>query len=173
MSFLYRGASFAAIETTPARFDGAPLPRNLMNSARFISLATNAVLVSRCCQRFANEMRKPNENKRDQSSSDSSGFTGFFRFRGSLITVGVEVRVHLPAFRNCRQPRKHVPIFSIDYHVDPVRQSIADTWPHSLDASVARQDRNFSPWYDLAAMMADIARAAGRKDQCAKDRRIK
>jgi hypothetical protein len=35
--------------------------------------------------------------------------------------------------------RKHVPIFSIDYHVDPVRQSTADTWPHSLDASVARQ----------------------------------
>lgn len=32
-----------------------------------------------------------------------------------------------------------------------VRQSIADTWPHSLDASVARQDWNFSPWYDLAA----------------------
>jgi hypothetical protein len=58
-----------------------------MNSARFISLATNAVLVSRCCQRFANEIHKPNENKRDQSSSDSSGFTGFFRFRWSLITV--------------------------------------------------------------------------------------
>jgi hypothetical protein len=32
----------------------------------------------RCCQRFANEMRKPNEDKRDQLSSDSSGFTGFF-----------------------------------------------------------------------------------------------
>jgi hypothetical protein len=44
----------------------------------------------RCCQRFANEIRKPNENKRDQSSSDSSGFTGFFRFRCSLITALVE-----------------------------------------------------------------------------------
>jgi hypothetical protein len=45
------------------------------------------------CQRFANEIRKPNENKRDQSPSDSSGFTGFFRFRDSLITVWLEVRV--------------------------------------------------------------------------------
>lgn len=59
--------------------------------------------------------------------------------------------------------RKHVPIFSIDYHVDPVRQSIADTWPHSLDASVARQDWNFSPWYDLAAMMADMREPLGAR----------
>src|SRR4029453_50602 len=43
--------------------------------------------------RFANEIRKPNENKRDQSPLDSSGFTGFFRFRDSLITVWLEVRV--------------------------------------------------------------------------------
>ena len=25
--------------------------------------------------------------------------------------------------------REHVPEVAIDYHVDPVRQSIADTWP--------------------------------------------
>jgi len=37
-------------------------------------------------------MRNPNENKRDQSSLDSPGFTGSFRFRGSLITVWLEVR---------------------------------------------------------------------------------
>ena len=59
--------------------------------------------------------------------------------------------------------RKRVPIFSIDYHVDPVRQSIADTWPHSLDASVARQDWNFSPWYDLVAMMADMRERLGAR----------
>ena len=59
--------------------------------------------------------------------------------------------------------RKHVPIFSIDYHVDPVRQSTADTWPHSFDASVARQDWNFLPWYDLAAMMADMRERLGAR----------
>ena len=35
-------------------------------------------VVAKHCQRFANEIRKPNENKRDQSSSDSSGFYGLF-----------------------------------------------------------------------------------------------
>jgi hypothetical protein len=59
--------------------------------------------------------------------------------------------------------RKHVPIFSINYHVDPVRQSIDDTWSHSLDASVARQDWNFSPWYDFAAMMADMRERLGAR----------
>jgi hypothetical protein len=44
-----------------------------------------------------------------------------------------------------------------------LRQSIADTVPHSLDASVARQDRNFSPWYDLAAMMADMRERLGAR----------
>ena len=39
------------------------------------------------------KIRKPNENKRNQSSSDLSGFTGFFRFRCSPITVWLEVRV--------------------------------------------------------------------------------
>jgi nucleoside-diphosphate-sugar epimerase len=59
--------------------------------------------------------------------------------------------------------RKHVPEFAIDYRVDPVRQSIADTWPHSFDASVARQDWNFSPWYDLAAMTADMHERLGAR----------
>ena len=59
--------------------------------------------------------------------------------------------------------RKHVPIFSIDYHINPVRQSIADNWPQSLDASVARQDWNFAPWYDLAAMMADTRERLGAR----------
>src|SRR5215472_16705239 len=36
--------------------------------------------------------------------------------------------------------RKHIPAFEIDYQVDPVRQSIADSWPRSLDDSAARRD---------------------------------
>jgi sRNA-binding protein len=38
-------------------------------------------------QCFANVTHQPNANKRDQSSSNLSGFTGFSRSRGSLITV--------------------------------------------------------------------------------------
>jgi hypothetical protein len=48
------------------------------------------------CQRFANETRKRNENRRDQSSSDSSGFDGLFSsprlahnglFGGSTVSI--------------------------------------------------------------------------------------
>ena len=52
--------------------------------------------------------------------------------------------------------RAHIPGFSIDYQVDPVRQSIADTWPRSIDDSAARQDWGWSQRFDLAAMTADM-----------------
>jgi nucleoside-diphosphate-sugar epimerase len=58
---------------------------------------------------------------------------------------------------------KHMPGFVIDYRVDPVRQSIAESWPHSLDVSAARADWDFAPRYDLQAMTADmLARLAAR-----------
>ena len=59
--------------------------------------------------------------------------------------------------------RKHLPDFAIDYHVDPVRQSIADSWPHCLDASAAREDWGFSPRYDLTAMTSDMLTRLGAK----------
>src|SRR5206468_468030 len=52
--------------------------------------------------------------------------------------------------------RKHVLGFAIDFQVDPVRQSIADSWPRSLDASAAREDWGFAPQFDLAAMTIDM-----------------
>ena len=52
--------------------------------------------------------------------------------------------------------RKHIPTFAIDYQVDPVRQSIADSWPRSLDDGAAREDWGFSPRFDLAGMTADM-----------------
>jgi nucleoside-diphosphate-sugar epimerase len=51
---------------------------------------------------------------------------------------------------------KHVPGFTIDYQVDPVRQAIADSWPNSLDDSAAREEWGWSPDYDLPAMVADM-----------------
>lgn len=59
--------------------------------------------------------------------------------------------------------RKHVPDFAIDYHIDPVRQGIADSWPHSLDAGAAADDWGFSPRYDLAAMASDMLARLGTK----------
>jgi nucleoside-diphosphate-sugar epimerase len=52
--------------------------------------------------------------------------------------------------------REHIPAFAIDYHVDPVRQSIADSWPRSLDDSAAREDWGWSPQFDIRAMTADM-----------------
>ena len=52
--------------------------------------------------------------------------------------------------------RKHIPEFKMDYNVDPVRQAIADSWPNSLDDSVARAEWGWNPKYDLAAMTTDM-----------------
>jgi nucleoside-diphosphate-sugar epimerase len=52
--------------------------------------------------------------------------------------------------------RKHLPDFRIDYQIDPTRQAIADSWPHSLDDSAARAEWGWRPTYDLSAMVADM-----------------
>jgi nucleoside-diphosphate-sugar epimerase len=58
---------------------------------------------------------------------------------------------------------KHVSGFAIDYHIDPVRQSIADSWPESLDAGAALEDWGFAPRFDLAAMTKDMLVRLGAK----------
>jgi nucleoside-diphosphate-sugar epimerase len=52
--------------------------------------------------------------------------------------------------------RKHVPEFEIDFEVDPVRQSIADSWPDSVDDGAARSEWGWSPSYDLESMTRDM-----------------
>lgn len=52
--------------------------------------------------------------------------------------------------------RKHIPGFELTYDVDPVRQSIADSWPDSLDASAAQEEWGFKAEYDLAKMTEDM-----------------
>ena len=48
--------------------------------------------------------------------------------------------------------RKHIPDFKLNYDVDPERQSIAETWPNSLDVSEAKKQWDFNPKYDLDKM---------------------
>ena len=52
--------------------------------------------------------------------------------------------------------RRHLPGFTIDYAVDPVRQAIADSWPESLDDSAAREEWQWSPEYGLESMTRDM-----------------
>ena len=52
--------------------------------------------------------------------------------------------------------KKHIPNFTIDYNVDPLKQGIADSWPNSLDDSVAREEWGWNPKFGLEAMTIDM-----------------
>ena len=58
--------------------------------------------------------------------------------------------------RLAEEIRRHIPEFTIDYQVDPVRQSIADSWPNSLDDSAARQEWGWAPEYDIETMTLEM-----------------
>lgn len=51
--------------------------------------------------------------------------------------------------------KKHIPEFEISYKPD-YRQSIAESWPQSIDDSVARSDWGWQHEYDLAKMTEDM-----------------
>ncbi len=52
--------------------------------------------------------------------------------------------------------RRHVPHFVLDYDVDPIRQSIADSWPDRIDDSAAREEWGWAHEFDVSAMTADM-----------------
>jgi len=51
--------------------------------------------------------------------------------------------------------KNHLPDFTISYHPD-YRQAIAQSWPQSIDDSVARKDWGWKPKYDLPALTAEM-----------------
>jgi len=51
--------------------------------------------------------------------------------------------------------KKHIPEFEISYQPD-YRQQIANSWPQSIDDSVARNDWGWKEDYDLAKMTEDM-----------------
>ena len=52
--------------------------------------------------------------------------------------------------------KKHIPDFTMTYDVDPLKQSIADSWPNYMDDSAARSEWNWKPEYDLQSMTVDM-----------------
>lgn len=52
--------------------------------------------------------------------------------------------------------KEYIPDFRMEYELDPLRQSIADSWPDSLDDSCARTEWDWMPEYDLDAMSKDM-----------------
>ena len=51
--------------------------------------------------------------------------------------------------------KKHIPDFSISYKTD-YRQAIANSWPQSIDDTVARKDWGWKEVYDLERMTTDM-----------------
>ncbi|MDY7041654.1 MAG: L-threonine 3-dehydrogenase [Chloroflexota bacterium] len=58
--------------------------------------------------------------------------------------------------------RKHIPEFICEYKPD-FRQQIADSWPRSIDDSAAREEWDWEPGYDLAAMTTDMLEKLGKR----------
>jgi nucleoside-diphosphate-sugar epimerase len=59
--------------------------------------------------------------------------------------------------------KKHIPGFELTYHVDPIRQRIADSWPNSIDAIAAEEEWGFKFQYDLARMTEDMIKKLTNK----------
>ncbi|MBJ7882103.1 NAD-dependent epimerase/dehydratase family protein [Gelidibacter salicanalis] len=58
--------------------------------------------------------------------------------------------------------QKYIKDFKITYKPD-FRQDIADTWPRSIDDSVAQTDWNWSPKFDLKKMSKEMLTQLGKK----------
>jgi len=62
-----------------------------------------------------------------------------------------------------KEIKKHIPGFVMDYKVDPVRQSIAESWPNKMDDSAARKEWGWDPKWDLEKMTVDMLKVIGEK----------
>ena len=61
--------------------------------------------------------------------------------------------------------RRHLPDFTIAYKPDE-RQAYADSWPRTIDDSIAREEWHWTPEFDLAAMTEDmLARLRARHER--------
>ncbi|HRN71625.1 MAG TPA: NAD-dependent epimerase/dehydratase family protein [Ginsengibacter sp.] len=76
------------------------------------------------------------------------------------LTVRTSYNIHGMSFSPkevSAEIQKHIKDFRISYAPD-YRQPIAESWPQSIDDSVARNDWGWKPEYDLAAMTEDMLR---------------
>lgn len=74
------------------------------------------------------------------------------------ISVRTSYNIHGMSFSPkeiAAEINKHIPDFAITYKPD-YRQAIADSWPQSIDDSVAMNDWGWKPKYDLQLMSEDM-----------------
>ncbi|MEG2365312.1 MAG: NAD-dependent epimerase/dehydratase family protein [Alistipes sp.] len=60
--------------------------------------------------------------------------------------------------------KKRMPDFTMDYNVDPVKQSIAESWPNSLDDACARAEWGWKPEWNLSTMTDDMLKVIRTKN---------
>ena len=61
-----------------------------------------------------------------------------------------------------KEIEKHIPEFECKYKPD-FRQDIADSWPQSIDDSIARNEWDWKPSYDLTKMTKDMIEVLSKK----------
>ena len=66
-----------------------------------------------------------------------------------------------------REISKHIPDFKMTYEVEPVKQSIADSWPNSMDDSCARAEWGWKPSWTLEAMTVDMLKVIRERQKIA------
>jgi len=59
--------------------------------------------------------------------------------------------------------KKYKPEFEMVYDVDPLKQSIAESWPNMMDDSCARQEWDWEHKFDLDAMTKDMLEKLAKK----------
>lgn len=59
--------------------------------------------------------------------------------------------------------KKHLPNFEMDYEIDPLKQSIADSWPNSMDDRCARLEWGFEPKFTMQMMVEDMIQSLRKK----------
>ena len=52
--------------------------------------------------------------------------------------------------------KKHKPDFEMEYDVDPLKQSIAESWPDKMNDTCARREWGWAPLYDIRTMTIDM-----------------
>ena len=58
------------------------------------------------------------------------------------------------------------------YEVDPLKQSIANSWPDQMDDSAAREEWGWMPQYDLDSMTKDMLEKLSETTEVIKSRHL-
>ena len=59
--------------------------------------------------------------------------------------------------------KKHIPGFEMEYDVDPLKQSIAESWPDKMDDTCARREWGWAPNFDIRSMTTDMIEKLRKK----------